>query len=262
MMHWPTPPAIKTLLDTARGRSLKMRRVVGSVTDTARRHGWPRALVDVAWKATNAVVPIKILRGVAIEQADPAFLDCPPGYTSMFLTAKMLRKLARDPQTGVHERFVEQALAGWHQCFGIFDGDTLASYGWYSPWPTCIDPPELVLRFSADYVYMYNGYTHPRYRGQRLHAIGMSLALRYYLAKGFKGLVSYVEANNFDSLKSVARMGYVRFGSVYIMKVAGRYLGCASRGCRRFGFRVEPVNSADGNRQRRKWSSNKAASGE
>lgn len=51
----------------------------------------------------------------------------------------------------------------------------------------------------------------------RLHGVGMSMALRHYLARGFKGLVSYVESTNFASLKSCSRMG---------------------SGCERFRFRV------------------------
>ena len=66
-------------------------------------------------------------------------------------------------------------------------------------------------------------------------------ALQHYLSTGFRGLVSYVESNNFDSLKSVFRMGYAQFGSVYVVKLFGRYLTHSSRGCERLGFRVEPA---------------------
>ena len=66
----------------------------------------------------------------------------------------------------------------------------------------------------------------------------MTLALNY-LDRGYKGLVSYVESNNFDSLKSVSRMGYEKFGSIYLMRAFGRYLIHVSPGCERFGFAIE-----------------------
>jgi hypothetical protein len=209
--------------------------------DTLRRHGAARALHDWALKAVNSVVVLKILRGVWIERADPIFLQCPERYSRGFLPAEAIRKFARAPENGLSEDFVEEALSKGDECFGICDGGTLASYGWYSTTPTRIDPPDLFLRFSGDYIYMYKGFTHPRYRGQRLHAIGMTLALQHYLSAGSRGLVSYIESNNFDSLKSTFRMGYMEFGSVYVLKIFGRCLSYRSRRCKRFDFGIEPL---------------------
>ncbi len=162
----------------------------------------------------------------------------------MFLTAEMLRRFGRDPENHLPKTFLEEALAKGDACYGIFDGTRLASYGWYSTKPSRIHPSHLILSFSRNYVYMYKGLTHPAYRGQRLHAIGMTLALRHYLANGLKGLVSYVESNNFDSLKSTLRMGYAVFGSIYVVTLFGCTLTRASRGCERFGFSVEPERGA------------------
>jgi hypothetical protein len=50
--------------------------------------------------------------------------------------------------------------------------------------------------------------------------------------------VSYVESTNFDSLKSCFHMGYQVFGSVYVVRIFGRYFAWASPGCDAFGFRV------------------------
>ncbi len=124
-------------------------------------------------------------------------------------------------------------------CYAILDGEKLASYGWYSTKPTSINP-ELVLYFNDQWVYMYKGYTHPGYRGQRLHAIGMAKALEAFTKKGFKGLISYVETNNFASLKSVYRMGYRNFGKVRILKIFGRYFIKSDEGCSAYDFTVKP----------------------
>src|SRR5213594_3733221 len=220
---------------------MKVQREIQKVLLEVRRHGLAHALYDVGLKTVNRVVFLKILRGVRIERPDPAFLECPGRYAPMFLPEKMIRDFARDEATGMPTTFVAEALSKGDECFGFLEGETLAAHGWYSSRPTRIDPPDLVLSFSRAYVYMYKGFTNPRYRGQRLHAIGMTMALREYLSKGRKGLVSYVESNNFDSLKSCHRMGYAEFGSVYVMKLLGRYFTYSSRGCRRFGFRVEPI---------------------
>lgn len=218
------------------------RRKTHKIFADVHRHGWAQALHHLTLRTVNGAVPFKILRGVWAGRADPLFLNYHQRYTPAFLTEETVRRFAQDPESGMSEGFVDEALAKGDECFAILDGPALASYGWYSIQPTRIDPPELFLRFDREHVYMYKGFTHPRYRGQRLHAIGMTIALEHYLSEGYQGLVSYIESNNFDSLKSAYRMGYEPFGSVYIGKIFGRYFTCRSRGCERFDFRVEPMD--------------------
>jgi L-amino acid N-acyltransferase YncA len=88
---------------------------------------------------------------------------------------------------------------------------------------------------------MYKAFTLERYRGQRLHAAGVTRALEYYRAKGFRGLVSYVESNNFDSLKSSYRMGYRQCGRIRVMRLAGRYFVYREPECKLYGLKVSPA---------------------
>jgi hypothetical protein len=104
-----------------------------------------------------------------------------------------------------------------------------------------VDVPGLLLHFNPEYVYMYKGFTHPSHRGQRLHAVGMTRALAAFLERGSRGIVSYVEHNNFDSLKSCYRMGYVDFGTIYLGGVANHCVFFSNAGCATMGFRLEQV---------------------
>ena len=97
----------------------------------------------------------------------------------------------------------------------------------------------LVLHFDPAYTYMYKGYTVPAYRGARLHAVGMCQALRAFTTEGKAGLISYVQSNNFASLRSVARMGYRTFGRVYVLRRGSRAFLYATRSCRDYDFWVE-----------------------
>lgn len=132
-----------------------------------------------AWSASSgrsAAGSLKILRGVYVLHPDASFLECPASYSAGFLAASELREHARRPETEISNRFLDEALARGDQCYAIRDGDVLAAYGWYSFGRTPVGISDLVLRFSEDYVYMYKGFTDARYRGQRLHAIGMTRA--------------------------------------------------------------------------------------
>ena len=138
--------------------------------------GVSRALYGLTFRAVNRAVDLKVLTCVVVREPDPEFAKHDPRFACSFLSADRLRALSSDPTNQLEPAFLEDALAKGDECFGILDGETLASYGWYSNRPTDIDG-EVRLSFSARYVYMYKGFTRPSHRGQRLHAIGMTLAL-------------------------------------------------------------------------------------
>lgn len=215
-----------------------MVRFVQKIRTGIQRHGLVNTLYAHSLKAIETLFALKILRGVHVARPDPSFLQCAERYTPGFLPATQLREHARNPGSELSSGFLDEALARGDECYAIREGDSLAAYGWYSFGRTPIGIPDLVLNFSSDYVYMYKGFTDSRHRGQRLHAIGMTRALEHYLGEGYTGMVSYVEAANFDSLKSCFRMGYSVFGSIYVIRLFGHHHAFSSPGCRRFGFRL------------------------
>src|SRR5438128_238093 len=223
---------------------MRLRKIWEHIWETTERHGPSSALADVVIKAINRVVFCVILHGISISAADAAYLEENEKYRYGFLDRRVLMTYAGQKEYELSEAFVTKAFDEGDECFGILDGSVLASYGWYSSKPGVISDG-LELHFDSHYIYMYMGFTHPHYRGQRLHAVGMTMALREYLNRGYKGLVSYVESNNFNSLKSVSRMGYHDFGKVYVVRILGKYLAYSTRGCRAYGFRVETTKHAD-----------------
>jgi ribosomal protein S18 acetylase RimI-like enzyme len=212
----------------------------------ARTFGVAKGLHGLTYRVLNRLVAYQVLKAMKITRIDPAFLSGPPRYGYGFLDAAALRKFAADPQHDLRHDFLDGALAKGDECYAVLDGDKLANYGWYSNEPTAVCPG-LVLHFSKDYMYMYKGYTHPDYRGRRLHAVAMTRALEAYLGRGYKGLVSYVESNNYSSLKSCYRMGYEDVGKVYVARLLGRYRTWHTGGCRAYDLRVlrtEPTGQA------------------
>ena len=190
----------------------------------------------------NKIVDLSVLRGMTVrlqDVPDPRFFDA-QGLDARFVGED---ELARFAAAGAHDLcadFLREARARGDRCYALFDGEALAAYGWYSSAATLIDG-HFELHFDSRYTYMYKGYTVPEYRGRRLHAVGMCRALREFAEEGRKGLISWVYSNNFASLQSVARMGYRIFGNVYLLRVGGFSVARATRGCRAYGFRVEPL---------------------
>lgn len=212
-----------------------------TVFENKTRFGLSAALYDAGLRAANHLVPLKILKGVCIEAPTSEFRELAEHSSFQAIDPAILRGLARQPQYELSEAFLDEALAKGDECYGMLEGDVLAAYGWYSTQPTAIEPPDLVLHFGPRYVYMYKGFTHPDYRGKRLHAIGMTYALMVYRSKGYQGIVSYVESNNFSSLRSCYRMGYKNIGSVYAVRIFGNYRIYSGAGCAAYEFRLEPA---------------------
>jgi len=191
-----------------------------------------------------------ILRCLYIDTPDPVFLSLEANHRADYLRAGELEQYVERAEYGLSRSFVARELAMGHECFGIREGDALATYGWYSTSPTHFTD-DLAVRFGRQWVYMHSGFTHPDYRGRRLHAIAMTIALTVYRARGFSGLVSFVNADNVASLKSCSRMGYRQFGTIYTARL-GRLLGLrhvpgirdrvfvfATPGCREFRFSLD-----------------------
>ena len=220
-----------------------LRQICGSVCDTFQRYGAAATFHDVLYRALNKVASFQVLKGMTVrveDVNDPSLFEA-PGFDARFIDADALTKFAYDGTYDLSIEFLNKARARGDRCYALFDGETLASYGWYSDLPTPIDE-HFVLHFDRAYTYMYKGYTVPAYRGKRLHAVGMCRALRAFTEEGKTGLISFVLSNNFASLKSITRMGYRIFGDVSLLRVGSRSFTHATRSCRDYGFWVEPLN--------------------
>ncbi len=142
---------------------------------------------------------------------------CPPvpGFDFRFLTAEEVMKFCLDPSLDIDQNLADEIERGESLCFAALDRGELAAYGWYairSAAPRhCY---EVGLRLPAEVSYMFKGFTHPNYRGRRLHAAVMGLALAALSQRGVRALISTVEWTNEASLRSCDRLGYQRLGKI------------------------------------------------
>lgn len=224
--------------------------------------GWRAQLAFVATRVKSKLMNLigfhKELRGMIVttDSVNVESATHDSDYSCRFMTAEELWRVADDAIHQMSSEFIGDALGRGDRCFGIFDGDRVASYGWYASKPPNRFNDELDVVFDPGWVFMYKGYTLPEYRGRKLHALGMARALAAVTDEGHEGLISCVEAVNGASLRSCDRMGYQIFGTVKICKwVADDRLRLgplsawrirASSGCTPYGFDVvmaqpEPV---------------------
>lgn len=212
---------------------------IASLAEQIRRFGAREAFAALSLRAAERAADLHVLKVIAIRRPNDEYLRIEPCYQHGFLDEATLRRYAQDAIYDLPESFLDEALSRGDRCYGVLEGDRLASFGWYSRKPTPLDLGG-AFHFDRRYVYMYKGFTHHDYRGRRLHAIGMTWALKCVLEEGLLGLVSYVDAANNSSLKSCYRMGYEDVGRIYVGRVRGRALTMADAGARSLGVRIVP----------------------
>jgi hypothetical protein len=225
---------------------MQPKQMVRQLRETVSRYGARAALYDLHCRLVNRVARVDVLRAMRVSLADvpSAELFDAPGFDARFVSPDELEAAAHAGTHDLTPEFLERATRRGDRCYGIFEGGTLASYGWYAQQPTQIDR-HYMLHFDPDYTYMFKGYTLGAYRGKRLHAIGMCRALRAFTEEGKAGLVSYVASNNFASLRSVARMGYQIFGHLYLARAGKHALAFASGGCLPYGVRATVISQPE-----------------
>jgi hypothetical protein len=225
---------------------MQPRQVVRQLRETISRYGAGAALYDLQCRIINRVARFDVLKAMSVSVPDvpSAEMFDAPGFDARFVSPPELEAAARAGTHDLTPEFLDRAIRRGDRCYGIFEGGTLASYGWYAQQPTQIDKHYL-LHFDPDYTYMFKGYTLGAYRGKRLHAIGMCRALRAFTEEGKKGLVSYVASNNFASLRSVARMGYQIFGHLYLARAGEHAIAFASGGCLPYGVRATVISQLE-----------------
>jgi len=195
---------------------------------------------DLARRTLNRFTRISILRVLVLERAA---LQMPPvsasdGFRHAVLTDAALQQYAQDAVNDLAPAFVATARAKGDRCFGVFDGDILASYIWCSVRATEIQPG-LVTSFDPQWTYTYKAFTAPVYRGQRLHARVKAAALSDPLYRYSRGALSCVDMTNLASMRSLTRMGAVCEGTLLAAYALGRYWTHQSERCRHYNMRLK-----------------------
>lgn len=206
--------------------------------ETKTQHGKWAAWQLVLDRLGKRLFSASVTNVVRLDAKDLDKLQSPPEFSFRFLSADEVRKFSLDPQNELGPEFVARAEAGRDFCFAVLAGERLANYGWYALGSIEAEHGGgLAMSFPPNMAYMYKGFTHADFRGQRLHGIAMGLALRALGQRGVEQLISTVDWTNWASLKSCYRLGYTDLGRILSIGPACCPITLASRAAKRLGVR-------------------------
>jgi hypothetical protein len=131
------------------------------------------------WRFANRLIPCRALVCMALEDVDAHHLTLPEGFRS---------RVAGSGELAAHMQRLARTERRSDECYAVFDGERLASFGPYSLRPTVIDGYPVYL--DDGLAYLHPGFTQPRYSGLLLHAIAIGRALREYQRRVVRMIIS------------------------------------------------------------------------
>lgn len=208
----------------------------------AKKDGPGSALYGVVYELINKFTPFSVYRVtlMRLQEIAPPLFKIPRPFTLRPLKSDETIHYANDPVNDMSESFVLDAIQHGEECYGLFDGDRLASYAWYSDSPSHARR-ELFFFFNGNYKYRHKAFTYPKYRGLRLNVYNKAQACLHYSQSGFSGLLSIVEAHNYNSLRSNRRIGSTIVGDIAVIMLGGHYRTYANAGSRALGCQIKPL---------------------
>ena len=153
-----------------------------------------------------------------------------------FIEAKELKSCLEPEHVTITEPFVDEAFEKGDRCFGVLHEGRLAHYSWYSTSRTRV-MMNVHIDFPETWVYMYNAFTSPRYRGRKMYPTAVARALRSLLTGKFTTSVTLVGADNFSSLSPLGKIGFSEIGRMVVM-ARGSTRSYTSKQCLRQGVKL------------------------
>ena len=216
-----------------------MKRKYQRLRDVYQRFGLAAAARTVIDRVGIAALGLQVVEVVWLESAGLKMsLEFDPKFEFRFLEAHEVAKFAEEPSNDLDAAMIDRAAGGRDLCFAAINDGRLAAYGWYA-----LDAIEaehnfgVAMSYPSTVAYMYKGFTHPDFRGAKLHGVGMGLALKNLAQWGVTSLVSTVGWLNDASMRSCDRLGYERLGRIVTIGGASFRLARAPEVARDRGVR-------------------------
>ena len=220
-------------------RIVTMKRALRHCAEVRRRSGTGAMVRWVAYRSAQRLVDVTVAHVLWLDAANiNDSLRPDTAYTFRLLSADEVRALAADPHNSLYPAMADRIVAGNDFCFAALAGPRVAAFGWFAL--GSIEPEHnggTALSYPPDVACMYNGFTHPEFRGHRLHGLVKGLGLRALADRGASKLVSTVDWTNWASLRSNFRLGCVDLGRTGVLRLGRFRVGFYPPAARRLGIR-------------------------
>ncbi len=199
---------------------------------------------------TSARILLVYLREPDLLAEQDAML--PAGFTADVRSPEAMGNLAPECAAELTPEFLRQARNNGDRCVAILDRDCIVSYQWLSTGLTWAYE-DIWIQFGPHYLYEYNSFTAPSYRGKHLNHSGVVIAAQALAIPQDQGLACYILASNASSILAHSRVS-PRYSGVVLVWPHGSHglRALASPGCRGAELKLvrKPANVRAGSLRR------------
>lgn len=207
---------------------------------TARRQGMGAVALWIGHGLATRLTGIAVHRVLWLEADRMKAAELPAGLRCRFLEPEEVLRRAADPSNTLSLPLADRITRLGHRCLGAFDGERLIAHGWYATGVVpAADHWGIPMSLPPGVALSYLAFTHPEYRGRRIHAGLKARALTLLAPGGVRGMVSLVRFANWPSLSSLRRMGHEDLGLLVTQGWGGKRLLRVPREAERRGIRFE-----------------------
>ena len=211
------------------------------------RFGTMKTLVHAAFRLVNRFIYFDCLHIIALDRENLKPLDSAKTYklSSKIATLEDLKEMENQGcwlMKGKMELFNRGDT-----CLLSYIDNKLAGYTWVLT-NGCPSFVVCGLRLSVPpgYLYSWEGWTHPHYRGYGLQSFRHHEILNHPRWKNMKGLLGYRVHTNYSSKKGQDKSGFERIGNVYIIGRKSKVHAYIGKNLRSMGInRVNRPKSAE-----------------
>jgi hypothetical protein len=162
----------------------------------------------------------------------------PEGCQFSILTEQELLDFSHDPALRLVDTRIKEFYTQGEVCTGATLDGKLVAYDWCDCSATPHDRKhDIWVDFNADAGYGRKSFTLPAYRGKHIMPSLWAFSENYYLDKGKTLSISFVETDNYPSLRAGMRGGYPVVGYAGYIHLFGKLLSFRTAGAKKHGFR-------------------------
>lgn len=202
---------------------------------TYRRHGIMCVLHVIFLRLVNKFFEFRIFGFFLKNNIHLKAQNTEARFDRRFLTPAEVQKYFGSGFNDITAEQTKYLVSKNAKCMAVFEKETgqMAAYSWFSHQAISSGHYDLLINFDPKYVYTLKVYTAPHFRGLNLHAWQMQMALNLFQQQGYLGILGYTYSENFDSIKSNAKMGSEVIGSFWVVKLMNRVfyfkMGCLDK---------------------------------
>ncbi len=138
------------------------------------------------------------------------------GFSWGFIELEDLKGRLEADHLTISGDFVGEADEKGDRCFAILREGRLVHYSWYSTVSTRVIGNSLI-EYPEGWVYMYNAFTLPGYRGMGMYPTAVTQALNHLQSDGFDKCIALVNMDNPSSSVPLMKIGFSEIGKILVM---------------------------------------------